>query len=152
MASAVLLGDKKLLRRFKKLADKDIKKINRRAASKAVTPIRQEVKRRARALPLEGDAPARLAKAIGTRTKSYQKGNIVVKVVGPKADATASGLHNKGAPMTWNQLVFWWEFGTQNIPAGKFSIYRGSIDSEMARAVFLYRKTAATGIRLLGPK
>ena len=71
-------GDKRLMRKLERLKGSVQRKIARRAATKAMTPMTKAVKRRA---PVdEGD----LQRSIGRKTKTFARAGVVWVGIGPR--------------------------------------------------------------------
>lgn len=94
-----LRGNKAVERALKALPEKIQKKVLRKAMSKATTTVSREMRAKA---PVKSGA---LRRSIGKRTKSYQRGQTIYGVVGPRSSFEMDGQK----PSKYAHLV---EFGS----------------------------------------
>ena len=123
-------GEARLLKKLAALGSKTAaKRVLRRAASAAATPLKEAVKSRA---PTETEA---LKKAIGKEVRS--KGFNVDARVGARADYEHAGRR----PAKYDHLV---EFGTEDAPAQPF--LRPGYDATEDQMRRVYREKVAEGL------
>jgi HK97 gp10 family phage protein len=148
-------------KRLKELKDSKINKINRSAVTKASRPLRNEVKRRARAVRETGT----LEKSITSKVKTYPNKGIVMGIVGPdskyKVEITWSdGTKEIRQPSHYAHLV---EMGSRPhkiVPekgpfkgrtlhhpgAKKQPFMRPAFDAMQSKMVQVYRQEVAAAI------
>jgi HK97 gp10 family phage protein len=102
-AHLTLTGDKELLRTLNRLEAKATRRVVRPAASKAMTPVLKDARRRARDIGEHGA----LAKSLGKKTKTYSRAGVVMVIIGPRSDYQDPATGHK--PSKTAHLV---EYGT----------------------------------------
>jgi len=89
-----VFGDEELIKEFERLEKKTGKRILKKGMAKAVRPVIQTA--RAKVRPISKT----VAKALGIKRKSYQRGAIEIAAVGVRTDAKVTGVKTVINPVT----------------------------------------------------